>query len=156
MSGSRDTGATGPPGFEATDPGFERRVRESFARQTFMRQLGAEIVLVAPGRCDVRVPWKPELAQQDGYFHAGVLGAIADSAAGYAAYTLMEAADSVLSIEYKINLLRPADGEAVVARARVIRPGRTVTACAADVFVERDGSEVQCAAAQLTMFRVAG
>jgi len=142
--------------FAATDPAFEARIRDSFARQSFMRTLGAEIVTVAPGRCDIRVPWKDGLGQQHGYFHAGVLGSIADSAAGYAAYTLMDAADSVLSIEYKINLLRPANGDAVIARAKVIRSGRLVTACTAEVFVERDGEEVHCAAAQLTMIRLEG
>jgi len=149
------SGAGGDP-FRVTDPAFEARIRDSFARQSFMRTLGAEVVAVSPGRCDIRVPWREGLGQQHGYFHAGVLGAIADSAAGYAAYTLMDAEDSVLSIEYKINLLRPANGVAVVARASVIRPGRSVTACAADVFVERDGEEALCATAQLTMFRLEG
>ncbi|MBZ0268753.1 PaaI family thioesterase [bacterium] len=142
--------------FPVTDPAFEARIRGSFARQSFMATLGAEITAVAPGRCDIRVPWKDGLGQQHGYFHAGVLGAIADSAAGYAAYTLMGADDTVLSIEYKINLLRPANGDAVIARAKVIRPGRLVTACTAEVFVERDGEEIHCAAAQLTMIRVEG
>jgi uncharacterized protein (TIGR00369 family) len=150
MSGTNETA------FQAGDPAFEARIRDSFARQSFMRTLGAEIVALTPGRCDLRVPWKDGLGQQHGYFHAGVLGAIADSAAGYAAYTLMDANDSVLSIEYKINLLRPADGSAVVARAKVIRPGRLVTACTAEVFVERDGKEIHCAAAQLTMIRLEG
>jgi len=144
-----------PEPYEAR-PGFEERVRASFATQSFMALLGAEVAHVSPGRCHLRVPRKPGLGQQHDYFHAGVLGAIADSAAGYAAYTLMDAGDSVLSIEYKINLLRPAAGDAVEARAVVVRPGRIVTACTAEVFALHDGGETLCAIAQLTMYRVAG
>lgn len=142
------------PPFEPRDPDFAKRVRDSFAQQNFMATLGAEVVTVEAGRVDIRVANSEGLTQQNGFFHAGVLGSIADSAAGYAAYTLMDAGDSVLSIEYKINLIRPANGDAVVARASVVKPGRTVTLCTADVFVERDGAEILCAVAQLTMMRV--
>jgi uncharacterized protein (TIGR00369 family) len=148
--------AAGAPAgrFEAPDPHFERRVRESFACQAFMATLGAELARVEPGLCAIRVAKHPGLGQQHGYFHAGVMATIADSAAGYAAYTLMPAESSVLSIEFKINLLRPADGEAIVATARVVRPGRTVTVCTADVHGFTGGEERLCATAQLTMMRV--
>ncbi|MFP5286708.1 MAG: PaaI family thioesterase, partial [Thermoanaerobaculia bacterium] len=89
------------------DPDFAARVRASFERQGFMRSLGAELIRVEPGACEIRLPFREDLGQQHGYFHAGALGAIADSAGGYAAYTLMGANDSVLSVEYKMNLLAP-------------------------------------------------
>jgi uncharacterized protein (TIGR00369 family) len=144
-----------PMAFEPRDPAFEARVRENFARQSFMATLGARLVEVSPGVVAIRVEDPAHLGQQDGFFHAGVLASIADSAAGYAAYTLMDAQDSVLSVEFKINLIRPAAGHAVTARATVIKPGRTLTPCRADVFVEGDGAETLCAVAQLTMIRVA-
>ncbi|HMB69530.1 MAG TPA: PaaI family thioesterase [bacterium] len=140
--------------FSVRDPDYERRVRESFAAQSFMATLGAEIVALGPGRCDIRMAYAPGLLQQDGFLHAGALATIADSAAGYAAYTLMESGDRVLSVEFKINLVRPAAGEAAVARARVVKPGRTITPCTAEVFAVRDGHETLCAVAQLTMIRI--
>ena len=94
-------------GFELQDTEYQRRVRDSFQRQGLMRHLGAELVSLEPGGVVIRVPFCGELTQQHGYFHAGVTGAIADSSCGYAAYTLMPADSSVLTVEYKINLLRP-------------------------------------------------
>ena len=127
------------------DKEFERRVRESFNRQGLMKHLGAEIVELTPGHVTIRVPFRPELTQQHNYFHAGVSGTIADSACGYAAYTLMPAESSVLTVEYKLNLLAPADGDELTARARVIRSGRTLKVCAADVQARKNGKEVHCA-----------
>lgn len=138
-----------------SDPGFAARVRASFERQGFMRSLGAELTRVEPGACEIRVPFREDLGQQHGYFHAGVLGAIADSAGGYAGYTLMGAGDSVLSVEYKMNLLAPGRGEAAVARARVVKSGRTLTVCQVEVFMERDGAETLCALMQQTLIRMA-
>jgi uncharacterized protein (TIGR00369 family) len=100
------------------------RVRESFARQGLMEHLGAEIFNLRPGQAEIRMPFRAELTQQHSYFHASVSGAIADSACGYAAYTLMPANSSVLTVEYKMNLLAPADGEELIARARVLRSGK--------------------------------
>ena len=97
----------------------ESRVRESFSRQGFMQHLGAEITALGPGECEIRVPYRKEMTQQHGYFHAGVAAAIADSACGYAAYGLMPVTSSVLTVEYKINLVAPAAGETLIARARV-------------------------------------
>ncbi len=145
---------SGGEAFSPIDPGYEARVRTSFAAQSFMQTLGAEVAQIAPGRVALRAGDPRRLGQQDGFFHAGVLASLADSAAGYAAYTLMAADDSVLSVEFKINLIRPAAGDAVIARAEVVKPGRTITPCRADVFVERDGAETLCAVAQLTMIRV--
>ncbi len=119
--------------FAASDPEFAARVRKSFDAQALMRLLGASLERVEPGEVDIALRHRPDLTQQHGYLHAGVLTAIADSACGYAAYTLMPADSEVLSVEFKLNLLRPADGERFVARGRVLRAGRTLTVAAADV-----------------------
>ncbi|MGB7284980.1 MAG: PaaI family thioesterase [Candidatus Acidiferrum sp.] len=121
-----------------------------------MRHLGAELVSLEPGGVVIRVPFRAELTQQHGYFHAGVTGAIADTACGYAAYTLMAAEDSVLTVEYKINLLAPADGEELVARARVVRSGKTLKVCMAEVFVRKDRAESHCAMVLATIMCMAG
>jgi uncharacterized protein (TIGR00369 family) len=123
----------------------EERVRESFSRQGFMRHLGAEVVALTPGKCEIQVPYAKEMTQQHRYFHAGVAAAIADSACGYAAYGLMPVTSSVLTVEYKINLVAPAAGETLIARARVLRSGKTLKICAADVFAVKDGKETLCA-----------
>ncbi|HKV10787.1 MAG TPA: PaaI family thioesterase [Thermoanaerobaculia bacterium] len=121
-----------------------------------MRSLGAELTRVEPGFCEIRLPYRQDLSQQHGYFHAGALGAIADSAGGYAAFTLMGANDSVLTVEYKLNLVAPGRGELAIARARVVRPGRTLTVCQAEVFVVADGAETLCAVMQQTVIRMEG
>lgn len=139
-----------------SDPEFTSRVRASFERQGLMKSLGAELTRVEPGACEIRLPFKDGLGQQHGYFHAGALGAIADSAGGYAGYTLMGADDSVLAVEYKMNLLAPGRGQAAVARARVVKSGRTLTVCQIEVFVEREGTETLCALMQQTLIRMAG
>lgn len=143
-------------GFATQDPAYERRVRDSFARQGLMKHLGAELVSLAPGTAEIRTLFRPELTQQHHYFHAGVTGAIADSACGYAAYTLMPADSSVLTVEYKINLLAPADGEELIARARVLRSGKTLKICMADVFVRNNGEENHCATMISTLMCMAG
>jgi len=102
------------------------------------------------------VPFREELTQQHSYFHAGVSGTIADSACGYAAYTLMPADSSVLTVEYKLNLLVPAEGEKLMARAHVVRSGRTLKICSADVYVLKDGAEVHCATMLATIMCLAG
>jgi uncharacterized protein (TIGR00369 family) len=109
--------------FTAADPDFESRIRASFARQAVMATLGATLGRIAPGEVEIALASRPELAQQHGFVHAGVLATILDSACGYAAYSLMPADAAVLSVEFKINLLAPAVGERFVARARVLRPG---------------------------------
>ena len=115
------------------DPEYATRVRLSFGEQRAMATIGASLGNVGPGAVDVVLPFRDDLTQQDGFLHAGVVAAIADSACGYAAHTLMPATARVLSIEFKLNLLAPAVGEQLEARARVIRAGRTVTVCQADV-----------------------
>jgi uncharacterized protein (TIGR00369 family) len=109
-----------------------------------MRYLGAEVTALGPGACEIQVPYRKEMTQQHG-FHAGVAAAIVDSACGYAAYGLMRVTSSVLTVEYKINLVAPAAGEMLVARARVLRSGKTLKTCAADVVAVKDGKETLCA-----------
>jgi uncharacterized protein (TIGR00369 family) len=142
--------------FSVSDPDYQNRVRESFNRQGLMNHLGARLAVVEPGSAEIRVRHRAEITQQHGYFHAGVSGAIADTACGYAAYTLMPLESSVLTSEYKINLLAPADGVELIARARVVRAGKTLTVCSADVFVRKDDSEVHCATVLATIFCLRG
>jgi uncharacterized protein (TIGR00369 family) len=144
------------PSFVAHDPEYARRVEESFARQGLMKHLGARISSLEAGRVEIRVLFRPELTQQHAYFHAGVTGAIADSACGYAAYTLMSPDSSVLTVEYKMNLLAPADGEELIARAHVVRSGKTLKICSADVFVRKGSVENHCATMLSTVICMAG
>jgi len=117
-----------------------------------MTTLGASLSHVAPGEVDLAFAARPDLVQQNGFVHAGVLAAIADSACGYAAFSLAPAGCDVLAVEFKINLLAPARAPRFVARGRVLRAGRTLTACRADVFgIDDDGAEVLVAAMQATI-----
>ena len=137
--------------YEALNPSFAREVNDSFARQSIMSLIDARLTRVEPGQVDITLPFRGDLTQQNGYLHAGVITTIADSACGYAAYSLMPPNSEVLSIEFKINLLRPGKGESFVARAEVIRPGKTVTAVRADVFAVNLGNELLIATLQGTM-----
>src|SRR5437667_12019491 len=129
------------PPFTTQDPDFEESVRRSFESLTLMRTLGARLVSVAPGEVEIELPFREDLTQHHGFLAAAALTAIVDVACGYAAMTLMPAGASVLTIEYKVNFLSPARGERMVARARVVRPGRSVTVCAGDVFAVTGGQE---------------
>ncbi len=117
----------------AAPEGFEDRVRRSFARQTVMETIGAQIVRVAPGEVDIALPVAPAVAQQHGFVHAGIVSTIADSACGYAALSLMDPGTAVLTAEFKINLLAPAAGDRLVARGKVVRAGRTLSVATAEV-----------------------
>jgi uncharacterized protein (TIGR00369 family) len=108
-------------------------VRDSFARQSFMSTIGATLARVERGEVDIELPFRGDLGQQSGTIHAGVIAAIADSACGYAALTMMPEGSDVLSVEFKLNLLAPAAGAHFLAKARVVRSGRTLTVCSADV-----------------------
>ena len=142
--------------FEVSDSKYEERVRDSFSRQGLMGHLGARLVALGPGHAEIRAAYRVELTQQHGYFHAGVSGAIADSACGYAAYTLMPKDSSVLTVEYKMNLLAPAQGEELIARGRVVRSGKTLKICAADVYALKGGEEVHCATMLSTVMCLPG
>ena len=116
------------------NPDYARAVRESFARQSLMATLGAEIVHVGPGEVDIALPFSRQLSQQNGFMHAGAIASVADSANGYAALTLCPPDTDVLAVEFKINLLAPANAPRFVAEGRVLRSGRTLTACLAQVY----------------------
>jgi uncharacterized protein (TIGR00369 family) len=137
--------------FVAPDPEFAARVRASFARQSVMAFIGAKLVRVEPGLVSIELPYRRELCQQHGYFHAGITSTIADSAGGYAGFTLFRTDDSVLTVEYKINLLAPADGEKLIATGRVVKPGRTLTICHLEVISVKAGEETLCAIGQQTL-----
>ena len=142
--------------FFPRDPNYARRVRSSFRRQQVMALIGAELIHLAPGRCEIRLPHKPELTQQHGYIHGGIIGTLGDTAAGYAAYTLMPHDSSVLTIEYKMNLMAPGDGEALIARGEVVRAGRTLVVARADVFAIKAGKETHCASLLQTLMTMHG
>ena len=116
------------------NPSFADEINESFKRQTIMTLIGAELMRVEPGLIEITLPYRADLAQQHGYLHAGIVTTIADSACGYAAYSLMPPNSEVLSVEFKVNLLRPAKGETFSAVAEVVKPGKTLTVVRADVF----------------------
>ena len=130
---------------------MQARVRESFARQAAMATIGAEIAHLAPGEVDLRMPYRADLTQQHGFLHAGIIATLADSACGYAAFTRMPPEAGVVSVEFKLNLMAPAAGDAFVARARVRKAGRTLVVVAADVFAEKAGEERLIACMQGTM-----
>lgn len=142
--------------FEPQDPAYAERVAASFARQRIMQHLGAELGELRPGFCQIRLPFRPELTQQHGYVHAGVIGTIADSAGGYAGYTLMPRDSSVLTVEYKLNLLAPARGEALIAEGQVIRAGRTLVVCRADVVAAEGEDRTLCATLIQTLMTMHG
>ena len=116
-------------GFEPRDPAIEARIRGSFARQRFMRALGAELSAVRPGEVVIALPFSDALTQQHGFLHAGAVSAVVDSACGYAALSLMPPGTGVLSVEFKVNMLAPAAGRRFEAVGRVRKAGRTITVC---------------------------
>jgi uncharacterized protein (TIGR00369 family) len=128
-------------------------VEANFRRQPAMALIGASIRVLAAGIVEVTFPYRRDLTQQDGFIHAGILSAAADSACGYAALSSLPAGSDVLSVEFKLNLLRPAAGESFVARAQVLKPGKTLTAVRADVFALMGAQEQLIAAMQGTMIR---
>jgi len=133
------------------DPNFEARVRASFEKQQLMTTIGAMLDRVEAGKVDIRLPFRADLTQQHGFLHAGTIAAVADSACGYAALSLMPSDAGVLSIEFKVNMLAPAKGDAIVARGLVIRAGRTIMVCRADVVSITGRDEKLVAAMQGTM-----
>jgi uncharacterized protein (TIGR00369 family) len=117
----------------ASNPTFVEEVQQSFAKQLVMSLISADLTRVEPGIIEITLPYRSDLTQQHGYVHAGIITTIADSACGYAAYTLMPPNSDVLAVEFKVNLMRPAKGETFVARAEVVKSGRTLTVVRADV-----------------------
>ncbi|MGE5096050.1 MAG: PaaI family thioesterase [Betaproteobacteria bacterium] len=141
---------------EPLDPHYEARTRDSFARQGAMAHLGAILEVVRPGHVEIALPFRPELSQQHGFFHAGIISTIADSAGGYAGFTLFPADAGILTVEFKINLLAAADGERAIATGDVIRSGRTLTVCRLEAFVEKGGKRTHCATGTQTLMCLVG
>ncbi|MBS3935551.1 MAG: PaaI family thioesterase [Sulfuritalea sp.] len=137
--------------FEPRDPHWSDKVRESFTKQGVMGLLGATLADVWPGGCEIHLPYRPDLSQQHGFFHAGVTSTIVDSAAGYAGFSLMAQNTSVLSVEFKINLLAPADGELLIATGEVAKPGRNLVITRGDAWVVKHGKATHCAMMQQTL-----
>ena len=142
--------------FTPANPGYAERVRASFTRQGAMKTLGAELIAVEPGYCAIALAPRPEIAQQHGYVHAGVVGAIVDSAGGYAGFTLFPASASVLTVEFKLNLLAPAAGERLVAEGFVVKPGRTLAVTRGEVHAEDRGRHTLVAIMQQTLMVMHG
>jgi uncharacterized protein (TIGR00369 family) len=131
---------------------MQKRIEASFAQQGLMRVIEARVAEVTPGRCVIEAPFRKTLTQQQGFLHAGVLTTLADNACGYAALTLLPAGQEVLTAELKVNFLRPARGVLAIARAEVLKPGRSLTVARAEVWMRgEDGAEVLCAAMQATL-----
>ena len=133
---------------------IEEKIRASFSAQTLMNTLGAELEEVTQGFARITAPILPGSLQQQGAAHAGVTFAIGDSAAGYAALAMFELHHEIMTVEMKINLLRPAVGDRLVAEGRVVKPGKRLTIVTADVFAEADGERKQIAILQGTMIPV--
>ena len=138
------------------DPAWDAKVRASFKRQTFMDTIGASIAVLSPGHCEVELPFRGDLCQQNGYLHGGVTTAIAANAAGYAAFSLMPPNSSVLGVEYKINLLDPAAGERFIAIAKVLKPGRSLSVVECDIEAETAGERKLIARMLTTMMCLDG
>ena len=130
---------------------IDHRVRSSFARQGLMSTIGASVIEVTAGRCRLEMPFSERVTQQHGFFHGGAVASLADSAAGYAAYTTMDADQQPLTVEFKISLLAPAKGESVTATGRVIKAGRRLRFVQAEVFAIDEGEETLVAIALATV-----
>ena len=135
----------------ARDPDFEARIRASFATQKFMTALGARLDRIAPGEVTIALPFRADLTQQNGYLHAGVVTSVVDSACGYAALSVMEPGANVLSVEFKVNLLAPAQGTEFLAVGRVVRSGRTLVVVSGELRALSGAGEIVVALMQGTM-----
>ena len=140
----------------AANADFVESVITSFDKQSAMQLIRATLPVIEHGRTEIHVPHWDGIEQQHGYVHGGVVGMIADSAAGYAAMTVVPASASVLSVEYKLNFVAPADGEKLIAHGQVVRPGKTLIVTRAEVFAIKDGLETLCALMQQTIMVMHG
>jgi uncharacterized protein (TIGR00369 family) len=142
---------------QAQNPNYDKVVADSFTRQPFMRTIGAEISALEPGICEVSLNKDDSLTQQHGFIHGGLVAAVADSAAGYAAYSLFPADSTVLTVDYNVKFLRPANGTILRARAEVIKPGRSLYVVKADAYVvDETGTECHCLTGLFTMTCLVG
>lgn len=137
--------------FEPRDPLWREKVGDSFARQKVMALIAAELVDVQPGRCEIHLPYRDDLTQQNDYFHAGIISTVVDSAGGYAGFSLMPAGTNVLTVEYKLNLLAPGAGERLIAIGEVVKPGKNLVITRGEVYAISQGRSVHCATMQQTL-----
>lgn len=143
MSIFQSSGRRRPP--QSPDPNFVEKIRQSFTHQGVMKHLGASLTIIGTGFVEIRLPFSEACAQQHGFFHGGIIATAADSASGYATYTVLEPDEECLSAEFKINFLSPARGDTLIARGSVLKTGRTLVVTEATVSVLRDGEEHECA-----------
>jgi uncharacterized protein (TIGR00369 family) len=139
---------------ETRNPHFERTVRDSFAAQQMMATIGARLTRVIPGEIEIRAPFRPDLTQQHGFLHAGVVTSAMDSACGYAALSVLPEGVGVLTVEFKANLMAPARGDELIARGRVLRAGQTITVCQADASMLAGGAETPVATMLATIMTI--
>ena len=133
---------------------YKEKVEDSFNRQKFMKFIGAKLVDVTPGYCEIHIPYDDNLTQQHGFFHAGIISSLGDNASGYAGFSLMEEDSSILTVEFKLNLMSPGDGELLIGRSNVLKNGRTLTICRSDIYIVKNGKEKLCAASQSTLIEL--
>jgi uncharacterized protein (TIGR00369 family) len=150
---STSRGGGGGSKLAPSDPDFEKKIRQSFKHQGVMQSLRGELVSVQPGYVELHLPFSEAVAQQHGFFHGGMVATAADSASGYATYTVLDEDEECLSAEFKINFLSPARGEKLIARGRVLKAGRTLVVAEATVAVVRDSEEIDCAIMVHTLMR---
>ncbi len=142
--------------FIPRDPDFEQKVRQSFDQQAIMHTIGASLSRLAPGEVEISMPFSPELTQQHGFIHGGIVTTILDSACGYAALSLMSADAGILSVEFKVNLLAPAAGERFLALGKVKKPGRNITVAEGELLAEQNGEQKLVASMVATMMSIYG
>jgi uncharacterized protein (TIGR00369 family) len=143
------------PTYKPQNADFEALVRRSVAKQPMMKMIGATMERVEPGTVTIRLPFYDRLTQQNGYLHAGAVTTVLDSACGYAAFTLLPAGSNILSVEFKVNLLSPAKGDAFLATARVLKAGKTLTVCEGELTaLEEQGEEKIVAIMTATMMAI--
>lgn len=143
------------PLFTPRDPAYREKVEENFKHQAVMGTIGASLLDVEPGKVRIRLEYSPEITQQDGFVHAGIISTVVDSACGYAAFSLMEAGSRVLSIEFKVNLLAPALGDYFIANGSVRKSGKTIMVTEGELIAYRGGGEKLVATMVATMMCVA-
>ncbi|VVD94395.1 PaaI family thioesterase [Pandoraea fibrosis] len=137
------------------DDDVAAKIRASFDKQGVMTHWGAQLTHLADGHCEITLPFSDKVNQQHGFFHGGVIGAIADSAGGYAGYTRISPDQELVTAEYKLNILAPGKGDTLVARGQVVKAGRTLIVTTAELFVIDNGKWTLCALMQQTLFALA-
>lgn len=142
--------------FQPRSADYTTKVLSSFARQPAMHSLGVEVSKLEPGQIELTMPYNADFTQQHGFVHAGIISTALDSACGYAAFSLMEDDAAVLTVEFKTNLIAPADGEHFIFRAEVVKPGRTLTVVNATAYAVKDGAEKAVATMTGTMMSIIG